>query len=792
MRTIATALACLILSVSFSCTHAQPPASNNGYRSWDAQWITVPNENPTAYGVYFFRRTVELNAKPSTYVVHVSGDNRYKLYVNGQMVSAGPARSDLYYWNYETVDLAPYLKTGKNIIAALVWNEADARPEAQISLRTGFILKGDSTAKEINTNHHWRCLRDSSRSPLVGIGFTDTYYVAGPGEIVDMNKAIKNWMDADYNDSKWFNALQIDHGNPKGKSDGFGWALVPSTLPQSERTLQRIPVLRKTEGMSAPTGFPNIKTAVTIPANSNVTMLLDQTYLTNALVSLKVSGGKGASVSLSYAEALFKYQGKRRLKTNRDSIDHMVFLGRKDSIICDGSPVQNFTTMTWRTYRYLQVRVHTGADPLIINDLYGTFTAYPFVRNAELKTANPEIQTMLDIGWRTARLCSFETYMDCPYYEQLQYIGDSRIQALVSYYNSGDARLAKNAINEMDHSRLPEGITQSRAPSYSPQIISTFSLWYVAMLHDYWMYRNDAAFVKDKLHGTREILNFFNHYQQADGSLYELPYWSFVDWIDKPGWSGGTPPRDKYGWSAILDMQLLMAYQMAGEMEAKQGLPAYAALYKARATQLTATIQRKYWDGKRGLYADNGDKTTYSQHVNALAVLTGLVTGPTAANVCKHLEGDSTLTEATIYFKYYVHQAMIKGGLGNDYLNWLEQWRKNIRAGLTTWAETSDLVYTRSDCHAWGASPNIEFFRTLLGVDSDAPGFSRVKITPHLGALTDVSGSVPHPAGKIDASYKLVNGHWRIAVDLPVGVSGVLVWKGLNHQLKAGRNVLVI
>ncbi len=90
--------------------------------------------------------------KPSAYVVHISADNRYKLFVNEKLVSAGPARGDLYYWNYETVDLAPYLSAGKNILSALVWNEGELRPEAQISWRTGFIMQGDTPAESaVNT-----------------------------------------------------------------------------------------------------------------------------------------------------------------------------------------------------------------------------------------------------------------------------------------------------------------------------------------------------------------------------------------------------------------------------------------------------------------------------------------------------------------------------------------------------------------------------------------------------------------------------------------------------------------
>ena len=55
--------------------------------------------------------------------------------------------------------------------------------------------------------------------------------------------------------------------------------------------------------------------------------------------------------------------------------------------------------------------------------------------------------------------------MDTPYYEQLQYVGDTRIQALISYTVAGDDRLGRQAIAAFDDSRIPEGITRSRYPA---------------------------------------------------------------------------------------------------------------------------------------------------------------------------------------------------------------------------------------------------------------------------------------------------------------------------------------
>jgi hypothetical protein len=86
--------------------------------------------------------------------------------------------------------------------------------------------------------------------------------------------------------------------------------------------------------------------------------------------------------------------------------------------------------------------------------------------------------------------------MDCPYYEQMQYIGDTRIQALISLYVSGDDRLMRNAIEQFDDSRIPEGLTFSRYPSNIIQLYPGFSLFWVAMVHDYHRHRPDSTFTQ--------------------------------------------------------------------------------------------------------------------------------------------------------------------------------------------------------------------------------------------------------------------------------------------------------
>jgi hypothetical protein len=757
------------------------------HQPWKASWVAVPYTSATDFGVYLFRKKMSLPVKPEKYLVHVSADNRYKLFVNEQLISFGPTRGDIAHWNYETIDLANYLKAGENTVAALVWNEGEQKPEAQISYKTGFLMQGVNLKDSLwNTDNTWKCLQDTSYRPF-NVQM-NAYYVTGPGELINFNKSIKGWQRNDFNDDSWKKAIAFSSAYPKNillMDMPTGWNLVASSLPPRELSYQRLQKLVRETGKNIPAGFPLHKTSFQVPANSTDTILLDQSFLTNAYPTIEFAKGKDANIRIGYAEALFtEYPSKG----NRNETDGKIFLGKEDQLISNGSEDQSFTALDFRTYRYIQLIIQTKEEPLVIQDFFGNFTSYPFIKKAIFSADNPLYNQILDIGWRTARLCAWETYMDCPYYEQLQYIGDSRIQALVSLYNTGDDKLVRNALNQMNESRLPEGVTLSRHPSHTAQLIPTFSLWYIDMLHDYWMYGKDEAFIKDKLMGTRAILEFFKRFQQKDHSLKEVPYWNFTDWCETKGWDGGRAPIGKDGYSSVMDLLLLYTYQMAADMELKIGIPALAETYKIEAKVLQQTIRNKYFDAGKNLFSDRTEKDLYSQHANTLAILTGTSTGEEAKTIAKKLMTDTSITEATIFYKYYVYQALTKAGFGNDYLNWLDIWKRNIKEGLTTWAEISDINNARSDCHAWGASPNIEFFRTVLGIDTDAPSFKKVKIIPHLGNETKISGSIPHPNGTIATSYELKGGKWTIKIDLPKTISGYLEWKEKKYPLQSGSN----
>jgi hypothetical protein len=146
---------------------------------------------------------------------------------------------------------------------------------------------------------------------------------------------------------------------------------------------------------------------------------------------------------------------------------------------------------------------------------------------------------------------------------------------------------------------------------------------------------------------------------------------------------------------------------------------------------------------------------------------------------------DTGISQATFYYRFYLTRALKQAGMAHLYYEQLQPWRDMLAMGLTTFAENPEP--TRSDCHAWSASPNYDFLATLCGIEPDSAGFARIKIQPAPGALTTVQASMPHPDGTIQVSLqrKGRNGIQGV-IDLPPHTTGRFIWHNKEIPLKAG------
>ena len=101
---------------------------------------------------------------------------------------------------------------------------------------------------------------------------------------------------------------------------------------------------------------------LSIPARSDVRVLLDRRTLTNAYPAVVVSGGRAARVRLTYAEALFDAE---RRKGNRDDIAGKEIVGVTDEFIADGGDARRLEPLWFRTWRYLEIHVQTADAPIV-------------------------------------------------------------------------------------------------------------------------------------------------------------------------------------------------------------------------------------------------------------------------------------------------------------------------------------------------------------------------------------------------------------------------------------------
>jgi hypothetical protein len=527
-----------------------------------------------------------------------------------------------------------------------------------------------------------------------------------------------------------------------------------------------------------------------IPARTRVTLMLDQGTLTNAYPKIRVSGGKASTLQLTYAEALIDSQ---RVKGNRNETTGKHIIGICDRYIADGGRSREFSPLHYRTFRYVELVVETAEDPLVIETLSSVFTGYPFEEKGAFVSDDPGIRRIWETGWRTARLCAMDTYMDCPYYEQLQYVGDTRIQALISLYVSGDDRLMRKSIDDISHSFIPEGLTQSRYPSRDLQVIPTFSLWWICMLYDYHMHRSDDAFTREHLNGVEQVLRWYTSRLDHSGMLGPLSWWQFVDW----SWPwvdsirvGGVPPGASRGGSSIITLQFAYTLQRAAKLMRHHGYPDKAATYETLADRLCKETYRLCFDPGKGLIADTPEKNAFSQHGNILAILTDAVPAKDQAALLDRVMTEGSLTQATYYFRFYLFEAMRKTGTGNRFLDQLKPWYDMLDIGLTTFAENPEP--TRSDCHAWSASPLYVLLSLTAGIEPASPGFREVRIRPHPGGLKNIQAKVPVPAGMVSMSWRSEKSGVRAVVDMPAGLSGTLEWKGRSWPLKPGKNDITV
>ena len=755
---------------------------------WDASWVGCAGAGVppvvTAYRLLFdWPAAGEVRLR-------VSADERYELFLDGRRIGRGPERGTTEHWFYDTLEVA--LGAGAHALVARVFSLGPHAPLAQFQVRPAFLLAAEgAAAKTLDTGvAAWEA------RTLPGYSVEAPVYVWGLAAPVRVDGAAFAWGFERGEGEGWRPVLAQE----RASSALLAYGIAPSrylqagTLPPMiDRPWTRARVRHVAEAPSLDTlpipvraadhlageaapwqGLLASGVAVQFPPHTRRRVIVDLEDYVCAYPELVTSGGKGSVVRLQFAEGLRREPDKWKFaKGNRDEIEGKHFLGMGDSFQPDGGERRRFGSLWFASGRYLEIVVETGSEPLTLERLTLSETRYPLELESRWSCSEPELEALTPLLVRGMQACAHETYFDCPYFEQMEYVGDLRLEALTQYAMTRDDRLTRKGLYLVDASRHASGLTESRSPVRQPQTIPWFSLLWIGAVHEHALWRDDARFVRSLLPGVRNVLEAFLARRTPQGVVTTPEGWNDTE---------GTRELEV---SALTNWLLAWTLRLAAELEEGFGEPEPAARCRRLFSEIAAASDRAFWREPSGLYSDGPGGSATSELVQSLALLSGGCPAGRRERVARGLFAGDAAPRSDVHTLHYLFDAARLLQRPDVLFDRLALWSQMRRDGLRTPIESAEP--TRSDCHAWGSHPLFHFFATLLGIRPATWGFRQVEIAPLPGRLEHASGRLVHPAGgEIVVEVEQKGGALRGRVVLPAGLTGTLRLPSGARPLAAG------
>lgn len=776
----------------------------------DTPWSWHDGGKPSGITVARFRRAWT-SAAAEQAVFHVSADERYKLYLDGELISLGPDRCDESHWAFASLSLE--IPAGAHVLEAEVWwMPHGIAPDAQHTIRPGFIFKAEGTAENLDTGAPgWVCARrrglaqrtdaftGDARNYLPPLNSGASFVVDAAAWCAPLDYSVEPAVVASYWNSEYgivmpdwrFEASPL----PEQKHDAVAPGTVRAVFTGGAETL--VPAGCDAAAIAQWQKLIAEENPVTVAPHRELNVIWDLGDYYCGFPHVAVSGGKGASLSYDWAESL--YQLPLHLewlsatpKGNRDEIVGKCFIAFGDSLLAGGGEAE-FEGAWWRSGRYVRIRVCTGDEPLTVEKIDFYETRLPLENEGGFSATPSKLDEVVKLAVRGIQMCAHETFMDCPYYEQLQYVGDGRLQLLVYYMLTGDLALPRRAIQLLAWSTRETGFVAERYPGCPLQLSLTFSMFWVMIVRDYVYWRDDLDWVKANL--LTPLRGVMEHFIELLADRYligpETPGWSFVDWVK--GWDYGNTPTSDKGPTATMNFLLSRAFFAAAEVEEAVGDMSMSYRYHDLGDAILDAANDMFWCEEKGLYSEDPGHTVFTEHAQCIGLNPEHCSGSEHLDALFEKMAKEDIARTTVYFSFYLLElyhdfdGVTSFDTAGAFYRRLQFWEELPGQGFKTPVEQPEP--SRSDCHAWGSHPLFHMNASIAGIRPDKPGFRSVIIKPMFGLpYKKVTSRIPHPKGFVAFSWeKKANGKIAVSAELPPGVKGTLVY-GENTMELIGKS----
>ena len=771
--------------------------------------VEAAERNKEAVNHYCFYTVFEPVDYFSEAVFALTGRNIYRLYINGQLVMHGPARTAHGYARVDEVDVTPYLlDDGINHIAVevMVYGDVYGGYSNDSTLEPGMFigeLTVDGDVVCATGSNDWQVLRLAARAPhaqrishsreAAEVYFLDDEYYAWAIGRADFVSAVP--MDeADAPTYLTHEALQptlqeypitqlVEYGSCFIEKDRSLTALFYekhspyyATLPEHPLEDCRRTVERAFNGISV---LRSRKETLFLDGEGDKFVLFDGGESRVGFINLAFECAHDGIVDIVHSELL-----------NLDgSIPYYHDVVTRLHV--SGGMRQGFVTMEPCLARYIKLYFR-GTGDVSLGHLSMLDYAYPDEMRSGFQCSNDNINRLYNAAKKTLILNTMDIFMDCPERERGGWLCDSLWTARAAQMMLSDTRVEKEFIENflltpaegMFHGFFPEVYPGNKPDFRAMTGITTWTFWLMCELVEYVERTGDFEFRDEYADRVAAFVKGSFDFIGQSGLLENLP-WLFIDWSMSNGSEYqqpiSTPANALY---AYMLTGLGRLYRRADWIELGEKMrsilrDAILAENELGLASLT-TFPDSFELGGDGRLHGRG-KTSESGMATALwaglflpgeaplmeeAVINRM--GPASTYAADPMIGKSQL-----FIGLCIRLDLLTrmGAYDKMYQDMLAIYEPQLREGPGTLWE-NQIIDTSSRCHGFTAHAGVHLMRDVLGIGFPLygeDGSKRITIAPHVEGLRWARGTVELTEGTVSAFWKYDGKRFTLQVCVPHG-----------------------
>jgi alpha-L-rhamnosidase len=660
----------------------------------------------------------------------LSADSRYKLWVNGEFVGRGPARSYPHAQSFDRLDLAEFWQDGENVLAVQVYQPGYSHFSYVHRGAAGMLASlRVNEPISIVSGSTWRVRRNRSFASQV-----ERVSIYGSG-IEQRNLELDDaWQLSDYAAEGWESARVVASAD-KPIWSGLNERVTPM-LVERESTRMRL-----IESRLAPDYMldddPHWALTMAWEEGNRTQFPIDN----KGWIRPKFDFGETACWLFDLGRA-YTFQGGMQI---RGATGHELISISYADKMKDGELVLSDASTYCRVQMTDSFAPRKGSQVIepfnmrggrfvlfqVSGDVSKNFAFRPHVRIAEypltvtkpLETEDDLLKQIVTLCENTVRACLQDSFVDCVWRESSQWLGDGLIQGMTLAAMCDDFRPMQKLLLDTAQGQDGEMMVPSIAPgevhSYT---IPRYACMWVELLAFYHDYTGDTAFVRDENdHKNRVwdcflgLMRYFENPRNLNADGFQTTPTGRRHYID---WS----PTSQNDPHCVYNLHVVLALQKGTQLtlQTKSSLP---NVWGNSAKLLRSRCREAFF--KDGVWYDDLDRTTHSQLAAAMALLTGAVEPHEQETQLDriiarsldlsddYVQGEMVL--ASPFMHHYVFEALAKFGRYQAIVDIIKaRWGRWAEAGYpTTWENWNVDFPDGSQCHAFSAHPRYHLMQAL-------------------------------------------------------------------------------